>query len=101
MSNVLAPPRSSQGPIVAGFGARVVGPVLASDGGLLGETVGAAVAAPVGSTLEVTGVDVVAVGAPRTGAGVLAGCVVTTVGAGAAQTWLKRVGGGGAPKAEV
>ncbi|HEV3097612.1 MAG TPA: hypothetical protein VG104_10730 [Candidatus Dormibacteraeota bacterium] len=70
----------------------------------LGEALGAAASRVVG-----TGVAVAAGGAVGLGVGVawtaggamVVGRVVASVAAGAAQTWAKRVDGGGAPKAEL
>ena len=103
-SKVAIPPRSSHGPIAGGAGGAVGGPVLASAMRRLGEALGASASSDVGAGVAVAagGAVGLGVGVARTADGAMVvGRAVAAVAAGAAQTWAKRVDGGGAPKAEL
>ena len=98
-SRIAILPNASHGPIAAGFGGCVGGPVDVSTAAGFGEADGANASTPaVDAAVPVGSADVGVFGGAAGERVTAAGAF--DVGAGA-QTWLKRMDGGGAPKADV
>jgi len=90
--------------MAGGAGGGVGGPVLARGRRRFGEALGAAACRVVGAGVAVAAGGAVGLGvgvAWTAGGAMVVGRVVGSVAVAAAQTWAKRVDGGGAPKAEL
>lgn len=99
MSRIAILPNASSGPIALAFGGWVGVPVDVSTASGCGEADGAnAARLPVGAGMLVGTADWAAVGSDAGGCVTATGAVDVDE---AAQTWLNRMDGGGAPKADV